>query len=62
MKKATVRQLIEKLHEFPPEAAIALESVDNADELFIFNFGLDHNELTIFIASEDEEELEDDEN
>lgn len=56
--KVTVKRLIEKLHEFPLEAEIAIEAVEDEQEFYIFNFNSDDNILTIVISGEDFEEKE----
>lgn len=52
----TVKELIEKLQEFPPDAVIAIEDLDDDQEYFIASFGRGDNQLTIVITSEEEEE------
>lgn len=56
--KVTVKELIEKLHEFPPDAEVAIESFENHEEFFIISFAPGDNRLTIVISGEEEEEEE----
>lgn len=54
--KVTVKQLIEKLHEFPPEAEIVIEELQYDREFFIVSFNPGDNILTIVITDEEEKE------
>ncbi|MEH2414468.1 hypothetical protein [Nostoc sp.] len=59
MKKGTVKELIEKLHEFPPGAEVAIEDFEDDQEFFIISFAPGDNKLTIVISGEEEEDEED---
>ncbi|MEH2456550.1 hypothetical protein [Nostoc sp.] len=54
----TVKQLIDKLQEFPAEAAIRLEDLDDDHELFLVSFQSGLGRLTIVITNEEEEDEE----
>ncbi|MEH2280645.1 MAG: hypothetical protein V7K90_04770 [Nostoc sp.] len=56
--KITVQELIQKLHEFPADAEIAIEDLDDDRESFIVNFALGDNRLILVITDELGEEEE----
>lgn len=56
--KVTVRQLIQKLHEYEPDAEVAIEDLDDDQEFFIASFSPGDNRLTIVITDELGEEEE----
>lgn len=56
--KITVQELIQKLHEFPADAAIAIEDLDDDQEFFVVSFELGDGRLAIVITDEEEEETE----
>ena len=56
--KFTVQELIEHLHEYPPDAAIAIEAAADDQEFSIVRFVPGDNKLTIVLASAEEEEEE----
>ena len=56
--KITVGQLIQKLHEFPADAEIAIEDLDDDQEFFITSFSPGDNRVTIVITDELGEEEE----
>ncbi|MEH1765785.1 hypothetical protein [Nostoc sp.] len=57
----TVQELVQKLNEFPADAEIAIENLDDDQEFFIVSFNPGDNRLTIVITDElgeEEEETE----
>jgi hypothetical protein len=56
--KVTVKEFIEKLHDYPAEAEIAIEDIEDDQEYFIISFAPGDNKLTIVISSEEEDEEE----
>ncbi|MHC5862043.1 hypothetical protein [Nostoc sp.] len=54
----TVQELVQKLNEFPADAEIAIENLDDDQEFFIVSFNPGDNRLTIVITDEEEEEEE----
>ncbi|MEH2390033.1 MAG: hypothetical protein V7K14_30570 [Nostoc sp.] len=56
--KVTIKELIEKLHEYPPDAEVALEDLEDDQEYFIISFAPGDNKLTIVISGEEEDEEE----
>jgi hypothetical protein len=56
--KVTVKELIEKLHDYPADAEIAIEELDDDQEYFIASFAPGDNKVTIVITDEEEEEDE----
>ncbi|WP_196517612.1 hypothetical protein [Nostoc sp. WHI] len=56
--QVTVKELIEKLQEFPQEAEIAIEELENDQEFYIISFHAGDNRVTIVISDEEEEETE----
>ena len=54
--KITVQELIQKLHEFPADAAIELEDLDDDQQFFIVSFNAGDGRVAIVITDEEEEE------
>lgn len=48
--KVTIKELIQKLHEFPLDAEIEIDDIEDDQEFFIINFSLGGNILTIEIS------------
>ncbi|MBG1267760.1 hypothetical protein [Nostoc sp. WHI] len=57
----TIRELIEKLQEFPPEAEILIEDIESDQQFFIMSFSQEFGRLLIGIGSEQEPEPEEEE-
>ena len=53
-----VKELIQKLHDFDPDAEVALEDLDDDQEFFITSFSPGDNKVTIVITDELGEEEE----
>ncbi|MEH1852671.1 MAG: hypothetical protein V7L11_13650 [Nostoc sp.] len=56
--KITVQELVQKLNEFPADAAIAIEDLDDDQEFFIVSFSPGDNKVIIVITNELGEEEE----
>ncbi|MEH1933854.1 MAG: hypothetical protein V7L14_09010 [Nostoc sp.] len=54
--KVTVKELIEKLHDYSPDAEVVIEDLDDDQEFFIDSFSPRENVLTIVITDQEEEE------
>ena len=54
--KVKVKELIQKLHEFEPDADVAIEDLDDDQEYFIASFAPGDGRLTIVITDEEEED------